>query len=77
MRNGATISHMGKKANHTDDRKKDRHKDHKLLRVPLDLYNRLVRIANENDRPVTREGRKALLHHVREEEARLGITQAP
>jgi hypothetical protein len=75
MRNGATISHMGKKA--TDDRKKDRHKDHRLLRVPLDLYLRLERIANENDRPVTREGRKALLRHVREEEQRLGLPVEP
>src|SRR5207247_1463495 len=53
--------------------RKDSRKPTKLLRVPLDVYNRLVTVAAANDRPVTWEGRRALLAFVEMEESRLGI----
>jgi predicted DNA-binding protein len=44
---------------------KDRHLPFKQVRVPLELYRRLQEIAERNDRPVSREIKRALEAHVR------------
>jgi hypothetical protein len=43
----------------------DRHLPYKQVRVPLDLYRLLQEIAARNDRPVSREIKRALEAHVR------------
>ncbi len=68
-----TIGRMEKKRKDSD-RSKDRHKKYKSLRLSLDAYARLERIAAANDRDVTREGRRGINAHIEAEEKRLGIT---
>jgi predicted transcriptional regulator len=54
---------MGKKKS---DR--DRHLPFKQVRVALELYRKLQEIAERNDRPVSREIKRALEAHVRANE---------
>ncbi len=67
-----TIGRMDKKKK-SSDRTKDRHKKYKTVRVSLEAYGRLERIAQANDRDVTREGRRGINAHIEAEEKRLGI----
>jgi hypothetical protein len=43
----------------------DRHLPFKQVRVPLELYRRLQELAERNDRPVSREIKRALEAHLR------------
>ena len=43
---------------------KDRHLPYKAVRIPLDLYNQLVAIAQRNDRPTSREVIRAIRNHI-------------
>jgi predicted DNA-binding protein len=45
----------------------DRHSPHRLVRVPIDLYERLKALADRNDRPVSRELKRAIEGHLRSE----------
>jgi len=47
---------------------KDRHLPFKQVRVPLELYRRLQALADRNDRPVSREIKRALEAHLRANE---------
>lgn len=58
----------------TPEENKDRHKPHRMMRVPLPLYHRLKQVAETNDRDEHRELRRALIAHLEAEEKRLGIT---
>jgi predicted DNA-binding protein len=42
----------------------DRHRPFRAVRVPLELYERLKQLADRNDRPVSRELRRALEAHL-------------
>jgi predicted DNA-binding protein len=45
----------------------DRHLPYRLVRVPLELYQRLRELAGRNDRPISRELRRALEAHLKAE----------
>lgn len=47
---------------------KDRHLPYKLVRIPVELYERLKELADRNDRPAARELRRALEAHLRAHE---------
>jgi predicted DNA-binding protein len=47
---------------------KDRHLPFKQVRVPLELYRKFQTLADRNDRPVSREIKRALEAHLREKE---------
>jgi hypothetical protein len=47
----------------------DRHLPFRAVRVPLELYLRLQALAERNDRPTSREIRRALESHLRAHEA--------
>jgi predicted DNA-binding protein len=46
----------------------DRHLPYKLVRMPVALYELLKKLADRNDRPVTRELRRAVEAHLRAHE---------
>jgi predicted DNA-binding protein len=46
----------------------DRHLPFKQVRIPLNLYEKLRELANRNDRPVSREIKRALEAHLRANE---------
>lgn len=48
-------------------RTQDRHKDYKMLRLPLDLYRQLAEIAKRNHRPTTWEGVLAIERHIEQQ----------
>jgi predicted DNA-binding protein len=50
------------------DRSSDRHLPYKLIRVPDELYRRLKELADKNDRPISRELKRALEAHLRSQE---------
>ena len=50
------------------DRSSDRHLPYKLVRVPDELYRRLKALADKNDRPISRELKRALEAHLRSQE---------
>ena len=45
--------------------KKDQHKPHRLVRIPLELYDQLRKVAERNKRPVSWEIRLILEEGVR------------
>lgn len=54
---------------------RDRHKTpRKQVPIPLELVERLQRVANLNERPMSREVARAIRAHVEAEERRLGIS---
>ena len=56
----ATMTDKGKKKSD-----KDRHLPFKQVRVPLSLYRQLQELAERNDRPVSREIKRALEAHLK------------
>jgi predicted DNA-binding protein len=46
----------------------DRHKPYKLVRIPMELYQRIKDLAERNDRPTSREVKRALEAHLRSQE---------
>jgi predicted DNA-binding protein len=51
-----------------DSSKKDRHLPYKLVRIPVELYERMHRLAERTDRPIAREVRRALEAHLKAHE---------
>lgn len=75
MTSAVTISrmddHKKKPGRPKKDRSQDRHLPHRLLRLPAELYARLEKLAERNDRPVSREGRRAILRYLEQEEKQI------
>jgi hypothetical protein len=44
---------------------KDRHLPFRTVRLPLELYRQIAEVAEANDRPVSREIKRALEAHIR------------
>jgi hypothetical protein len=54
-----------KKKKKKDGGKKDRHLPYRLVRIPEALYLELQQVAEDTDRPVSREVRRAIEAHIR------------
>lgn len=57
-RSSGTIGGMTKK------RTQDRHAPNRTIRIPADLYAELEAVANDTERPVQWEARKAIREHI-------------
>lgn len=45
--------------------KKDRHLPHKMVRVPLDVYEQFSKLADRNDRSISRELRRLMIEELK------------
>jgi hypothetical protein len=69
----AVMSTPKKRGRPKKDRSEDRHLPGKLVRIPDDLYGQIQQIAELNDRPTTREVKRAIQAYVEAERKRLGL----
>ncbi len=47
------------------------------IRVPKSLYDKMARVAKDNERSIAQEGRRALESHVQKHERKIGLASKP
>lgn len=58
---------MAKKKTKGNSPKSDRHKPHKMVRVPVDVYEQFRKLATKRDREISRELRRLMIKELETE----------
>ncbi len=48
-----------------DEPQKDRHRPHRMVRLPVDVYEQLMKLAEQNDRAISRELRRIVIEELK------------